>query len=179
MKKRVGKVLEADDLQAAANGAQQWSRRLRELRAEGWLISSHNDRVDLKPGQYVLEADAPTAGKHTLERPISAATRAKVFHDDGAFCCFCGVVPGDPDESRPGRTVKLQIGHIIDRNHGGSDDPDNLRVECSSCNEGAKNMAAEPPSYSWLWSRVRLAGKADQRAILGKLKEKFKESRVF
>lgn len=53
---RVGVVLEADELQAAANGASQWCRRLRELRQEeGWKISSHYDRSALKPGQYVLE----------------------------------------------------------------------------------------------------------------------------
>ena len=93
MKKRVGKVLEADDLQAAANGAQQWSRRLRELRAEGWLISSHNDRVDLKPGQYVLEADAPTAGKHTLERPYRRPRGPRCSMMMGPFVVFAAPFP--------------------------------------------------------------------------------------
>ena len=50
----IGRVIESHELQAAAEGAVQYSRRLRELRdEEGWPILSHNDSTDLKPGQYL------------------------------------------------------------------------------------------------------------------------------
>ena len=55
----IGRVIESHELQEAADGAVQYSRRLRELRdEEGWPILSHNDSADLKPGQYMLERGA-------------------------------------------------------------------------------------------------------------------------
>src|SRR4051812_20710243 len=51
----LGRVVESREIQAAADGAVQYSRRLRELRDEdGWPILSHLDTTDLKPGQYLL-----------------------------------------------------------------------------------------------------------------------------
>ena len=35
--------------------------------------------------------------------------------------------------------------HIVDRDHGGRDELSNLRALCSTCNQGAKNHAREPP----------------------------------
>jgi hypothetical protein len=56
----IGRVIESHELQAAADGAVQYSRRLRELRdEEGWPILSHNDSADLKPGQYLLRERPP------------------------------------------------------------------------------------------------------------------------
>lgn len=51
----VGVVLDSKQLQQASGGAREFGRRIRELREEGWQIKTHNDRSDLKPGQYVLE----------------------------------------------------------------------------------------------------------------------------
>ena len=76
---KVGIVVEAADLQAAANGAAEWARRLRELREEGWKISSHNDRNDLRPGQYVLEAK-PDSGAYRFPRAISSRLRGKCWN---------------------------------------------------------------------------------------------------
>ena len=51
----IGRVIESHEIQEAANGAVQYSRRLRELRdEEGWPILSHNDSSELRPGQYLL-----------------------------------------------------------------------------------------------------------------------------
>lgn len=69
--------------------------------------------------------------------------------------------------------VRLHIGHILDKSHGGSDDPSNLRALCSTCNQGAKNLVQQPPTYSWLLSQVKRATGADQRKILEWLQRKF------
>ena len=51
----IGRVIESKELQSASGGASEWARRVRELRdEEGYQILSHNDRSDLKPGQYLL-----------------------------------------------------------------------------------------------------------------------------
>jgi hypothetical protein len=56
---RVGQVVDKEEL-SGVSGIYEWARRLRELRdEEGWLISSNEDRPDLKPGQYVLETTTP------------------------------------------------------------------------------------------------------------------------
>ena len=73
---RVGIVLDTEQLQTAANGATQWSRRLRELREEGWKISSHYDRSDLRPGQYILEELPPQQADYRFAKSISQRVRA-------------------------------------------------------------------------------------------------------
>ncbi len=54
-----GKVVDKDEISGVA-GIFEWARRIRELRVEeGWPISSSENRPELQPGQYVLEATAP------------------------------------------------------------------------------------------------------------------------
>ena len=175
LRENVGVVLESSQLQEAANGAVQYSRRPRELRAEGWKISSHNDRADLKPSQYVLEELPPEQPPYRFAATISARLRAEVLERNGYTCKMCGATAGDPDDQNPGRKVRLHVGHIVDRSHGGDDSLENLRALCSTCNQGAKNIVQEPPSRIWLKSQVRRASEADQKEVLKWLKQKFGE----
>jgi len=79
----IGRVIESRELETAADGAVQYSRRLRELREqEGWPILSHNDTTDLKPGQYLLK-ERPPEKTVAFARGISAKLRAEVL-DQGA-----------------------------------------------------------------------------------------------
>ena len=72
----VGEVLEAEQLRTVAGGISEWARRIRELRTEeGYQILTHNDRADLKPGQYLLETPKP---QPAFAREISKETRAYV-----------------------------------------------------------------------------------------------------
>ena len=174
LESRVGVVVDSAELQAAANGAAEWARRLRELRAEGWKISSHNDRADLKPGQYMLEAPPPAKAEiYRFEKPISSRLRAQVLERNGYTCQMCGIGAGDLADD--GRKARLHIGHIKDRDHGGLTELGNLRALCSTCNQGAKNIAQEPPSWTWLKAQVRRASETDQREILRWLSTKFRE----
>ena len=53
----LGKVMDSDELRLVANNQSEWARRIRELRnEEGYQILTHNDRSELKPGQYLLES---------------------------------------------------------------------------------------------------------------------------
>src|SRR5438309_2727627 len=55
----VGKIVDKEEL-SGVSGIYEWARRVRELRVEkGWPISSNENRQDLRPGQYLLEAMAP------------------------------------------------------------------------------------------------------------------------
>jgi hypothetical protein len=167
------KIVEARDIHEASGHASEWARRTRELRdEEGWPILTHNDRADLKPGQYLLEAPPPEKKGIQFARGISAKLRAEVLDRNGFTCQMCGLTPGDIDPDTK-RKVRLHIGHIKDKSLGGQDELSNLRALCSTCNQGAKNITAEKPTEIWLLSQVRRAGQDEQRAVLEFLKRKF------
>lgn len=169
----IGRVIESHELQAAADGAVQYSRRLRELRdEEGWPILSHNDSTDLKPGQYLLREAPKKSRSVAFARGISAKLRAEVLDRNGFTCQMCGLTPGDIDPAT-GRKARLHVGHTVDKSHGGKDELTNLRALCSTCNQGAKNVMTEKPSVIWLLTQIRRAGQDEQRAVYKWLREKF------
>lgn len=129
----IGRVMNSDELQLVGNGSAEWARRVRELRdEEGYAILTHNDRSDLKPGQYLLESAKP---RPAFARQMSKEVRAFVLDRNGFTCQMCGAVSGEPHPFDPaGRRTRLHIGHIIDKSKGGSDDYANLRALCSLCN---------------------------------------------
>ena len=175
LRDRVGRIVTARQLQQAAK-ATEWARRVRELRnKEGWKILTHNDDNSLKPGEYRLTAPPPPAGAYSFTQSISARIRAQVLERNGYTCQMCGAGAGESDSWNPNRKVKLHIGHIIDKSHGGTDDPSNLRALCSTCNQGAKNLVQEPPRWTWLLSQLRRASLSDQKKALEWLNRKFEK----
>ena len=178
LRDHVGEVVTNHQLQKAVGPeVTEWARRVRELRSEeGWPISTHNDDVNLKPGEYLLTDDPPDSTGYRFARHISGRLRAEVLERNGYTCQMCGAGAGDDDDQLPGRKVRLHVGHIQDRSHGGKDELSNLRALCSSCNQGAKNLVPEPPSWIWLLGQLRRASRDDQRRALDWLKGKFGES---
>lgn len=169
----IGRVIDSHELQEAADGAVQYSRRLRELRdEEGWPILSHNDSAQLKPGQYLLKEKPKLKDRPQFSRAISSKLRAQVLDRNGFTCQMCGITPGETDPST-NRKVRLHIGHIKDKSLGGKDELSNLRALCSTCNQGAKNITAEKPSKIWLLSQVRRSGQDEQLAVYEWLRDKF------
>jgi HNH endonuclease len=159
------------ELSEASGGTSEWARRVRELRTEeGYQILTHNDRSDLKPGQYLLLDAKPVPA---FERSISKELRALVLDRNGFTCQMCGAVAGEPHHYDEGRKTRLQIGHIIDKSMGGKDEPGNLRAICSVCNEGARNLTLDRPSLQKLLIQVRRATGADEWEVLRWLHKKF------
>jgi HNH endonuclease len=170
----LGRIVESREIQEASGGAVEWARRVRELRNElGYQVLSHKDRADLKPNQYLLETPKRIPA---FERGVSKKTRAWVLERNGNLCQSCGAGAGDPDPMGGPRTVRLTIGHIIDKSKGGDDTPDNLRAVCTACNEGLQNTALPKPDRIHLLAQARKATLADQRALLEWLLRKFKLS---
>lgn len=172
----IGRVIESHELQAAADGAVQYSRRLRELRdEERWPILSHNDSKDLKPGQYLLLERPEEKTLPQFARTISARIRAEVLDRNGFTCQMCGLTPGEIDPAT-NRKVRLHIGHVKDKALGGKDELSNLRALCSTCNQGAKNITTEKASAIWLLAQIRRAGQDEQLAVYDWLRKKFEKS---
>src|SRR5580658_4514256 len=121
----VAKVIDSDELRRIA-GTSEWGRRVRELRnEEGMNIVTHNDRSDLKPGEYLLVDTKPLPA---FERGISKELRALVLDRNGFTCQMCGIAAGEPHPDDGGRKARLHIGHIIDKSMGGKDEASNLRA---------------------------------------------------
>lgn len=169
--KNIGKVLESREIQTASGGASEWARRVRELRnEEGYQILTHKDRVDLKPNQYRMDTAKRVPA---FARNISKETRAWVLERNGYTCQMCGLAAGDPDPFHAGRTVRLTMGHIIDKSKGGDDFAQNLRAICTNCNEGLQNTALPKPDRIHLLAQIRRATINDQEAVLEWLLKKF------
>jgi hypothetical protein len=169
--KNLGKVVESRDVQGASGGAVEWARRVRELRnEEGYQILSHKDRADLKPNQCLMETIARLPA---FKRDISKETRAQVLERNGCTCQMCGAAAGDPDPMGGNRTVRLTMGHILDKSKGGDDSPHNLRAVCTTCDEGLQNTAPQKPDRVHLLSQVRRATIQDQKAVLQWLLSKY------
>jgi len=163
--------MDSQELRDVAGGISEWARRVRELRSqEGYQILTNNDRSDLKPGEYLLLDPKPLPA---FEREISKETRALVLDRNGYTCQMCGAAAGEPHPFDPSRKTRLHIGHIQDKSMGGSDDPSNLKAVCSVCNEGARNLTLDRPSYQKLVIQVRRATGADQWEVLKWLMAKY------
>lgn len=163
--------MSSEELREVSGNQSEWARRVRELRTEeGFQILTHNDRSELKPGQYLLEDPKP---QPAFERAISKETRAFVLDRNGFTCQMCGAVAGEPHPYSPNRKTRLHIGHIIDKSQGGGDEPSNLRALCSVCNEGASNLTLDRPTSQKLLIQVRRAKGDDQLKLLKWLIAKF------
>lgn len=171
--KNIGRIMTSDELREVA-GKSEWARRVRELKnEEGYLILTHNDGDDLKPGDYLLENPKP---QPAFERSISKELRALILDRNGFTCQMCGAVAGEPHPYDATRKTRLHLGHIVDKSQGGKDEASNLRALCSVCNEGASNLTLDRPSISKLLIQLRRAKREDQLEALAWLKSKYPES---
>ena len=169
----IGTIMSSEELRIVA-GKSEWARRVRELRnEEGYQILTHNDRGDLKPGEYLLESAKP---QPAFERSISKELRAFVLDRNGFTCQMCGAVAGESHPYDSTRKTRLHLGHIVDKTLGGKDESANLRALCSVCNEGASNLTLDRPTVSKLLIQIRRAKREDQITALAWLKSKFPDS---
>lgn len=167
----VGKTVSSKEIQEASGWAAEWGRRVRELRDEqGYQILSHKDRADLKPGQYIMVSEKR---RPAFARGISKETRAVVLDRNGFTCQSCGLAAGDKDPFNDGRTIRLTMGHIIDKSKGGSDTPANLKAICTNCNEGLQNASLPKPDTVQLLAQVRRGTIESQMVILDWLTTKY------
>ena len=72
---------------------------------------------------------------------MDAATRSLVRQRANNRCEYCG----HRQEWAP--TVQLHIDHIVPRNHGGTDEPQNLALACPHCNcHRRDNLSGKDPT---------------------------------
>jgi 5-methylcytosine-specific restriction endonuclease McrA len=119
------------------------------------------------------ESTSTWGSNPAFKRAISKETRSVVLSRNGFTCRMCGIGAGEPHPDDGGRKARLHIGHIVDKQQGGSDDPSNLRALCSMCNEGAANITPDPPTAMKLLAQIRKAKGNDQVQVLKWLVDKY------
>jgi 5-methylcytosine-specific restriction endonuclease McrA len=102
-------------LRAAFPTIEQVDRRMRDLRADGWVIATNRDDVSLSPNELRLVS----VGARVWEdgyRPSSslptAAERRAAFARDDYLCRHCGIGAGEPHLDDPLRTAKLVAARV-------------------------------------------------------------------
>ena len=161
----VGKVVTTYEIAEVA-GIREHARRIRELRdQEGMQIKSHNDRPNIKPGEYILESLERIPA---FEHGISSRTRADVLARNGFTCQWCGRGPGDRDPINPNRKVRMHIDHV---DPDGGNDMNNLRTLCSACNQGKTNVQPASERARDIIARIRKVSRAEKLEILERLRE--------
>lgn len=121
-----------------ANTDEHFNRRLRRLRDFDWVIPSHREDSSLAGDEYRLEKFGYPIwlGKKQFSVPgPSAKVRREVLDRDGNRCRICGVGAGEEYPDQPGKRARMTIGHFRAGSLKGPAILDNLRAECSLCNE--------------------------------------------
>lgn len=168
--KNIGKIVTTNQLSEVA-GIRDYQRRIRELRnEEGMQIHSHVDRHGLKPGEYILES---LERMPVIARGISPQLRNEILERNGFTCQLCGAGPLDIDPYDPKRKARLQVDHLVPISQGGTDDRENLRVLCSTCNQARSNIQMPNETALNLLARIRRTSRAVQREVYEALNRSF------
>ena len=157
-----------DDLNHGDNTQEHFNRRFRNLRGYGWLVPSKRDDDGLAPDQYRFdkEGDPIWLGKAQFARPsISARVRRQVLDKDGHRCIVCGVGAGEEYPGEPGTNARLTLGHFQAGALAGMPPVDNLRTECSRCNEPLRDEASSSETVEDIWPSIRRLRAADKRRL--------------
>jgi 5-methylcytosine-specific restriction endonuclease McrA len=148
--------------------AEHLNRRLRALRPDGWVIVSYKDDRNLPVDTYRLDTKGTRVwlGERKPRQLVSAATRRHVLDRDGNRCQVCGIGSGESYPSEPDTHAKMTVGHRVPQDRGGTNDPDNLRTECSRCNEPVRHEVADPETYNEVFAVVRKLKNEDLKSLV-------------
>lgn len=155
------------------NDDEHLNRRLRQLRKDGWVIPSHREDASLAIGQYRVDRQGwvpwSEGARPSRASAIPARVRAEVLRRDGYRCVLCGVAGGEPQLGLPGGPpAVITVGHRIPAARGGSSrNPNNLRAECSVCNEPQRDENADPERLEELLPLAKRLGRADAQLLWG------------
>lgn len=108
----------------------------------------------------------------TLERSIPLAIRQQMPLPGQVYCQMCGISPGDIDEYT-GSVAQFCADWVPDNGLSFRSRFPPIRILCSTCKQGAKNITSEKPTGIWLLSQVRRAGIHEQKAVFEWLSKKF------
>jgi len=107
-----------------------------------------------------------------FRRRVPWNVRQEVAREREFHCQMCGACPGDIDELT-GKTARFRAQWIPNNGLSFRSKFPELRVLCSTCDDGASRITTNRPSAVWLLSQIRRAGILEQRAAYEWLRRKF------
>lgn len=154
------------ELREAVPDVGQVDRRMRELRqAEpvSWIIASGQRDPSLPNDTYRLDR----IGSDTIPTGPSARVRREVFEAASNRCQVCGIGVGEEYADIPGEVARLQLGHWVPLDQGGSRTArGNLRAECHICNGGIGSRTGTAVTAASVTARMQALSRRERRELL-------------
>ena len=163
----VGNTFTKEIHRGAFVGIAQADRRLRDLRAYGWIIHTSAEDVTLNSNEQRFVAAGVKVWergerKRTAESKLTAKMRKAVFADNDYQCTVCGIAGGEeyPDGHRTSavlfvsrRRVILPTGQLSDA----------FTTECSRCRAGGAQGTIDIAAF---FKRVSELGCAERAVFI-------------
>jgi len=111
-------------------------------------------------------------GSLIISPSVPMAIRRQMPVGEEIYCQMCGICRGDIDKYT-GRAARFVAEWVPNNGLGLLRRRPEVRILCSTCNQGAKNITTEKPTSIWLLSQVRRAGIHEQRSVFEWLAKKF------
>jgi hypothetical protein len=141
----VGNTFTKEQLRQAFPGVTQIDRRVRELRAHGWVIDTraedvalnHDEQRFVATGQPIWQREGDMYD-HT--GTISAKIRRKTFAEDDYQCVTCGIAGGETYPEAPHIKAVLSLSRRSIRSSEGVNSR-MLVTECQRCRAGIEGRS--------------------------------------
>jgi hypothetical protein len=154
----VGSTFTKSQLRAAFPSVEQIDRRVRDLRAEGWVIATYREDRSLAQDELRLVSVGGAVWEPGYRSRSAAATdreRRATLAADGYVCRYCGIGAGEGYPDDPLRTAKLSAAAVP-----GGDVPARITL-CDRC----LAAAAKPEDASAVIREIEALDAGD-RALL-------------
>ena len=123
-------------LRDAFPAVEQVDRRMRDLRSEGWVLSTYREDRSLSVDELRLVTEGGAVWERGYRSKAAAGVsdkeRLAIFAADDYTCSYCGVSGGEPYSDDPLRTAKLTLSRVP-----GLDGTIQLRTTCDRCHVAA------------------------------------------
>lgn len=124
------------DLRNAFPGVEQIDRRMRDLRPEGWIITTYQEDRSLSADELRLVREGGAVWERGYRSQQSSAITAKerqaTMRADDFACVFCGIGGGEPYPDDQLRTARL----LVIRRSGEDSPVPKLLTVCNRCVAG-------------------------------------------
>lgn len=172
----LGNVFTKEQHRSAFPGVTQADRRLRDLRAHGWIIHTSLEDVSLNQSEqrFVAIGDAvwdPVARKTAGTPKLTDKARMEVFARSDYQCSICGIAGGEGyADATGGNAVLSAVSRSVIRLDGKKELI--FRAECKRCSAGNAEKVEDIPRFL---RKVELVGIRDRSVIIKLLTAEKKE----
>lgn len=160
----LGNVFTKEQHRKAFSGVTQADRRLRDLRAHGWVIHTNLQDVSLNQNEQRFVACGLAVWDPTQRRALGTAKltekqRMTVFAESDFQCSICGIAGGEMYADLIGVSATLSAVRRTIIGHAGKQETV-FRAECKRCSAGAATRDEDIPKFIAEFQRLDVDTKA-------------------